>query len=86
MSKLTEAQMLREYLEILKARERVFIKQFRELLNQSDLTINEAKPFYELLNSFENEHHQCTKKRQDENYRNTLSVFSKRPTDKLYLG
>jgi predicted mannosyl-3-phosphoglycerate phosphatase (HAD superfamily) len=55
MSKLTEAQMLREYLEILKARERVFIKQFREMLNESDLTINEAKPFYELLNSFEDE-------------------------------
>lgn len=55
MSKLTEAQMLREYLEILKAREAVFIKQFRELLYDSDLTINEAKPFYELLNGFENE-------------------------------
>jgi hypothetical protein len=55
MSKLTEAQMLREYIEILKAREVVFIKEFRELLNESDLTINEAKPFYELLNSFEDE-------------------------------
>ena len=55
MSKLTEAQMLREYIEILKAREAVFIKQFREMLNESDLTINEAKPFYELLNSFEDE-------------------------------
>jgi hypothetical protein len=55
MSKPTEAQMLREYLQIIKAREAVFIKQFRELLNQSDFTINEAKPFYELLNSLENE-------------------------------
>jgi hypothetical protein len=55
MSKLTEAQMLREYIEILKAREAVFIKHFREMLNESDFTINEAKPFYELLNSLENE-------------------------------
>jgi hypothetical protein len=55
MSKPTEAQMLREYLQIIKAREAVFIKQVRELLNQSHFTINEAKPFYELLNSFEDE-------------------------------
>ena len=54
-SKLTEAQMLREYVQILKAREAVFIKQFHGLLQTSELTINEAKPFYDLLNSFENE-------------------------------
>lgn len=53
--KLTEAQMLREYVQILKAREAVFIKQFHSLLQASELTINEAKPFYDLLNSFENE-------------------------------
>ena len=45
----TEAQMLREYLNIRIARQRVFISSLRVLIEQSPLTFSEAKQIYDLI-------------------------------------
>jgi len=45
----TEAQMLREYLNIRIARQRVFISSLRVLIEQSPLTFSEAKQIFDLI-------------------------------------
>jgi hypothetical protein len=45
----TEAQMLREYLNIRVARQRVFISSLRVLIEQSPLTFSEAKQIFDLI-------------------------------------
>ena len=51
----TEAQMLREYLNIRIARQRVFISSLRVLIEQSPLTFSEAKQIYDLIDREESD-------------------------------
>lgn len=53
MAKQTEAQMLREYLKIKNARAKTFCSQLRDLIHKSDLTLNETKPFFKLIEEYE---------------------------------
>ena len=51
----TEAQMLREYLNIRIARQRVFISSLRVLIEQSPLTFSEVKQIYDLIDREESD-------------------------------
>ena len=53
--KLTEAQALREYLKVKAIEQALHIAALRTLIEQSSLTLDEAGPFYNLIQKMERE-------------------------------